>query len=274
MKIGFGLGIRARLDAVGARVRNGVQDVRLVAERQALASFGNDRARPGGRILCYHSVGQPAWGVNDVAPQRFRQQIEAALEAGYRFVPASELARTGGGPRDLSLTFDDGLKSVLATAAPILASYDIPFSVYVVSGWSEDGLDGNALSWGEVTRLAELGAEIGNHSATHPDFSRIDKEQARQEIAGAEALIEKRTGIRTSAFAIPWGQSGNWPSHAHETARELGYDVIYAQAEETRAEGTIARTFVTSADSRRIFDALLRGRYDSWEEWVWRSPAR
>ncbi|MFB8146053.1 polysaccharide deacetylase family protein [Microbacterium sp. NPDC056003] len=274
MEIRFGLGIRARLAAGAAAAKGGVEAARLLIDRHTLASFGRDTPRAGGRILCYHSVGQPRWGINDVGVRRFHRQIESALDAGYRFVPAAQLARTGGGPRDLSITFDDGPRSILTTAAPILASYGIPFSVFVVSGWSEDGLGGDALSWADVSRLAELGADIGNHSATHPDFSRIDKERALHEIGDAEELIAKRTGIRTTSFAIPWGQSRNWPADAHQAAQELGYDVIYAQAEQTRVPGTVARTFVTRVDSPRVFDALLRGRYDRWEEWTWRLPAR
>ncbi|WP_243062399.1 polysaccharide deacetylase family protein [Humibacter sp. RRB41] len=270
MQIRLGLGIRERLSP--ARIRDRIGAARLLVDRHALATAGRDSPRQGGRILCYHSLGQSMWGVNDVAPARFRRQIELALEAGHRFVPASEIARTGGLPGELSISFDDGPRSVLTVAAPILASYGIPFSLFVVSGWSESGLGGNALSWDEVSRVADLGAEIGNHSSTHPDFSRLSKEKAFEEIGGAGELIERRTGIRTSAFAIPWGQSGNWPPQADEAARELGYSVLYAQAEETRPPGTIARSFVTKYDSPRVFKALLDGRYDRWEEWIW-SPA-
>jgi len=246
----------------------------MFVERQAMATARGNREREHGRILCYHAVGQPEWGVNDVAPARFRRQIESALEAGYRFVPAGELVRTGGGPRDLSITFDDGARSVLTAAAPILASYEIPFSLFVVSEWSENGHRGLALGWDEIIRIAELGGEIGNHSATHPDFSRLNREQALHEIGDAGDLIENRTGIRTTTFAIPLGQSANWTAEADTAARELGYDVIYAQAEETRPTGTAGRTFVTAYDSPRVFDALLRGRFDRWEEWVWPAPGK
>jgi len=43
--------------------------------------------------------------------------------------------------------------------------------------------------------------------------------------------------------------------------------VVYAQAEETRPAGTVARTFVTSFDADRIFRSLLGGAFDRWEEW-------
>ena len=42
---------------------------------------------------------------------------------------------------DLAITFDDGLKSVLTNAAPILAEYDVPWSLFVVSDWA-DGRQG------------------------------------------------------------------------------------------------------------------------------------
>src|SRR5262245_9454674 len=98
----------------------------MCCERNILAAVGPRRQRTEGRILCYHSVGQPVWGVNDVSPEQFRRQIELALREGFRFVPASQIGRTGGGPRDLAITFDDGLKSTLTTAAPILAEYGVP----------------------------------------------------------------------------------------------------------------------------------------------------
>jgi hypothetical protein len=51
------------------------------------------------------------------------------------------------------------------------------------------------------------------------------------------------------------------------SSREAGYSTIYAQAEKTRPEDTVARTFVTKYDGDFIFDALLKGKFDSWEEW-------
>jgi len=268
VQIRFGLGIRERLQTAARAGGERFAAGRMFVERHALASAVHDPRREGGRILCYHSVGQPEWGVNDVAPARFRRQLESALESGFRFVPAADLARADGGPRDLSITFDDGARSVLTTAAPILAELGIPFSMFVVSDWSENGHRGMALDWDEILRVADLGGEIGNHSATHPDFAGLSREQTLEEIGGAAELIEKRTGIHTTTFAIPLGQSANWTGHADEAARELGYDVIYAQAEQTRPAGTVARTFVTRYDSPRIFSALLRGRFDDWEEWV------
>lgn len=237
-----------------------------------LASAGRSRTRNFGRILCYHSVGQPDFGVNDVSPLDFRRQIELALNAGWRFVPASEITQSGGGPKDLAITFDDGLRTVMTEAAPVLAEYKIPWSVFIVTDWS----DGNAawakdrsfLDWRDIEQLAKSGADIGSHSVTHPNFSLISAGQTEDELGGSRKTIADRVGIDAKSFAIPLGQSGNWTTAAAAAARRAGYETVYAQAEETRPVGTVARTFVTRFDSERVFRAALRGVFDRWEEWI------
>lgn len=67
---------KALIRRTGLR-RSHVAAARMCCERNALATFGA-KAGPRSRILCYHSVGTPAWGTNDVAPARFRRHIELA----------------------------------------------------------------------------------------------------------------------------------------------------------------------------------------------------
>lgn len=252
------------------RRRTEAAEARLFLERHTLASWPRRGERRTGRILCYHSIGQREFGVNDVSPARFCRHIELALAAGYRFVPPSEIARTGGGPKDLAISFDDGLKSVLTEAAPILRAHGIAYAVFAVSSWSDRKhpwyLD-RALSWSELELLLRDGAEVGSHSVSHPDFTRIGHQQAVDELCASRETIRQRLGFAPDAFAIPYGQSMNWPAACAQSAREAGYQLIYAQAEDTRPKGTVARTFVTKHDSDRIFRALLAGSYDRWEEW-------
>jgi len=262
--------VRNVLRGLGLRKRH-LGAAWLCCERNVLATFKKPKSRDVGRILCYHSVGQTAWGVNDVSPRRFRQQIELALARGLEFVPASEIVKTGGRGTELAVTFDDGLKSVLTTAAPILKEYGIPWTAFVVSDWCEHtgGWERDVvLDWRDVEAVAAAGAEIGSHSVTHPDFSRLTQTEVEDELGRSRHVIRERTGIDAGTFAIPFGQSGNWPIEAGEAARAAGYSIIYAQAEETRPVGTVARTFVTSFDDPRIFSAALGGVFDRWEEWV------
>ena len=243
---------------------------RMACERNTLAFAGPRRELPGGRILCYHSLGQPECGVNDVTPGRFRHQIQLALRLGYRFVPAATIAEGRGEPWDLAITFDDGWRSVLDAAAPILRAHAVPWSLFIVSGWLDRPGTGphGILGWREVEALASAGAEIGSHSVTHPDFGRIGAEQAAEELEASRDAIAARLGIRPDSFAIPLGQSANWSPAAARAARQAGYRIVYAQAVETRPGGTIGRSFVTHFDNDLVFGALLKGAYDAWEEWI------
>ncbi len=273
--LGFGIMIRAVKKLVqrsGLR-RQHVEAARMYGERHALAIAAPlRRARNHGRILCYHSVGQPEFGVNDVTPARFRRHIELALEQGYRFVAPAEIAANGGGAKDLAISFDDALKSVLTEADPILREYKIPYSVFIVTEWSEQNHDwekAGVLSWRELEMMRANGVELGSHSATHRDFGEIDVERAKREFDQSRRTIKERLGFTPEIFAIPFGQSRNWNEASDKAAREAGFSTIYAQAEETRPPGTIPRTFVTRFDDDRIFKALLRGAFDHWEEWTW-----
>lgn len=251
--------------------RKRVAAARMCCERHVLAAVGRQHRRWIGRILCYHSIGQNELGVNDVTEKQFRGHIELALNAGYRFVSAANLAHAGGGEKDLAITFDDGAKSVATTAAPILKDYNLPWTFFPVSEWTEhkeEWTKETIMGWRDVETLLASGAEMGSHSATHPDFGKISLGEMTDELGGSRDLFERRIGFAPSSFAIPLGQSSNWKPESMKAANDAGYSLVYAQAEEKRPPGTVARTFVTKFDGDRIFKALLKGKFDRWEEWV------
>ncbi|MDN5857128.1 MAG: polysaccharide deacetylase family protein [Pseudonocardia sp.] len=251
----------------------GAEQARAFAERQVIARRTR-KTVPTSRILCYHTVGMPELGINDVSLRRIEAQLAAARDAGYRFVPAKELAEHDQavpvpGDLRLALTFDDGFRSILTTVAPLLRDLDIPWTAFVVSGFA-DGAKGHEdfLSWPEIEKLAGDGVTIASHSVTHPNFATLGPRQIVEEIAHSRTALRARIGIDTTEFAIPFGQSGNWPVEAQSAAIEAGYDTVYAQSVLRRSPGTVARTFVTKFDDERIFAAALAGAFDRWEEWL------
>jgi peptidoglycan/xylan/chitin deacetylase (PgdA/CDA1 family) len=259
-------GLKTVARALGFRRRHFVE-ARLRYERALLPAI-RGRHAVCGRVLCYHSVGTEEWGVNDVPAPLFKSQLEMALALGYRFVPADTIAAGKGDERDLAVTFDDGLRSVYENAAPILASLGIPWSLFLVCDWADGKHErpGLFMGWQEVRLVASAGVEIGSHSMTHPDFGRLSDEDARTELTNSRRVIREQTDADVHAFAIPFGQSRNWRFELNGLATSLGYQTIYAQAVDTRTEGTIPRTFVTRFDSKRVFRAALEGAFDHWEE--------
>jgi peptidoglycan/xylan/chitin deacetylase (PgdA/CDA1 family) len=255
--------------------RAGITRARVAATRMCCERFFGayigPQEPPRSRILCYHSVGTRAWGVNDVPPGRFRRHLEIALEEGYRFVPADLIASQPGDEPRLAITFDDGVASVAENAAPILKEMGIPFTVFVVTDWADGKHPFNGtpmLGWREIERLVAMGATIGSHSVTHPNFAAISAQQAEHELFESRLTMGSRIGITPNSFAIPFGQSNNWTDFAQQVSVRAGYRIIYAQSEDYRHAGTVPRTFITRFDTDRVFKASLAGAFDRWEEWL------
>src|SRR4029077_15654523 len=152
---------------------------RLCAERWALAmrtrAMGGQAQARRGRILAYHSVGTPEWGVNDVSPSDFERHLQIAVDDGWSFAtPADVIAEPGKPP--LALTFDDGLASVLANAAPVLRHHGIPATMFVVTGWADgqppSGQGHLVIDWGGGGGAGRAGRGArrrrGRVAASHP----------------------------------------------------------------------------------------------------------
>jgi len=85
--------------------------------------------------LCYHDIGIPLdSNLHQVAPDVFRQQIQSLIERGYQFLSADDflLSKRFKGLRKLAcITFDDGYKSILIEAAPILKEFGVPGTLFL-----------------------------------------------------------------------------------------------------------------------------------------------
>jgi peptidoglycan/xylan/chitin deacetylase (PgdA/CDA1 family) len=253
---------------------NGARWGRLCAERWALAALQRAAHTPGsarrGRILAYHSIGTPQYGVNDVRPRDFERHLQVAVDEGWSFATPAEVIAEPDKPQ-LALTFDDGLASVLTSALPVLRHHGIPATAFVVTGWADgqmaDDLRPIVLDWPGVSALQEGGMTVASHSVTHSDFGRLEPAEARRELEVSRERLRQVLGVETTEFAIPNGQSRNWTAVAGLASAEAGYTRVYAQCVDTRPEGTIARTFITRIDRPAVFRAALAGAYDGWEEW-------
>ncbi len=93
----------------------------------------------GALILSYHSVSNSAsdpLGLH-VNPQNFAEHLQV-LKSYFEPVPLSEILRYLRRQKSLSplvaLTFDDGYADNLWTALPLLEKYQVPATIFVISG--------------------------------------------------------------------------------------------------------------------------------------------
>lgn len=168
--------------------------------------------------LCYHGLADvrattPGSGLF-VRPRDLERQIRALRRWGYRLLTFGEQARLavdGRAAGTASLTFDDGLADTHETLLPLLRRLDVTATVFVVTGW----LGGHHphASWARILSADELralhmaGIEIGGHTVSHPDLTRLSPEQAESELAGSRRTLEELIEAPVTVAAYPFGSA-------------------------------------------------------------------
>lgn len=71
-----------------------------------------------------------------------------------------------------------------------------------------------------VKTLVEKGHDLGNHSATHPDMTKISKEAQKEQILKVHDVVKELTGYEMELFRPPYGAYNN---EVIRTCYEVGY---------------------------------------------------
>jgi peptidoglycan/xylan/chitin deacetylase (PgdA/CDA1 family) len=99
----------------------------------------------------------------------------------------------------VALTFDaganaDGVPSILST----LEATNTPATFFLTGRWTDNNP--------ELARRIAARYPVGNHSISHPYFTKLTDAQLREEVLGAEATITEVTGSSTRPFfRFPYG---------------------------------------------------------------------
>ena len=181
-----------------------------------------DAALPAGRqtvqvpILMYHYIrvppdpGADRLGYNlSVAPQEFARQMDYLAQEGFHPVTLAQLQGylegTAALPdRPVVLTFDDGYADLYTEAFPVLRQHNFRAVAYIVSGFV--GAAGRNVTPEQVKEMDAYGIEIGAHTFSHADLTKLGAEQLAAEVAGSKAQLEALVGHPVTAFCYPAGR--------------------------------------------------------------------
>jgi peptidoglycan/xylan/chitin deacetylase (PgdA/CDA1 family) len=185
-------------------------------------------------ILMYHKIGPRPFGTRlkglYLSAGLFETQLQELSRAGYRTVPFSEsVDQPEPNNRRIVLTFDDGFVNVLEHALPLLQKYRFHAVLYVVAD-----LIGKENAWDmkvgekveplmnteEIKAWLANGNEIGSHSSTHPQLTRLSLRDAHEEITGSKKKLEDTFQIPVHHFCYPYG---DWNEPVRDIVREAGY---------------------------------------------------
>ena len=164
---------------------------------------------------------EDGWAYN-VPPEDFRDQLDYLREEGYTAISMLDYMKAKKGkaelpPRPVILTFDDGYESNYTTLLPILESYGMKATVYMVT--NDIGLPGY-LTWDELRDMQERGIEIGSHTANHQPLTEMDRSRQEEEMRLSKLLLEWN-GIHTVfSFSYP---NGAYDSDMPELLAQNGY---------------------------------------------------
>lgn len=98
----------------------------------------------------------------------------------------------------------------------ILDEYEVKTTFFLVDIWTQKYPD-------LVKEIVARGHEIGNHSTSHPQMSKLSADKISQELKIMSDNVEALTGIRPTLFRPPFGDYDN---EVVLTARRDGYEVV------------------------------------------------
>ena len=98
----------------------------------------------------------------------------------------------------------------------ILNKYNIKATFFLVGYWVDKYPE-------SVKALYNAGHEIGNHSNSHPDMSKLSQDKILEELNACNSKIEKTIGVKPTLFRAPFGAYNN---NLITTVKSIGMNTI------------------------------------------------
>ena len=146
--------------------------------------------------------------------------------------------------RYFHLSFDDGFRSIIRNAMPILANLGIPAIFFVPSGiigaswdaakiYSLETTNNRAVmeiaTWDDLKTARDCGIEIGSHTRTHARLSAIvDEDQLVHEIFASKQEIEDQLEVDCNYISWPFGTEKDVGPLALNLIRDAGYRACFS----------------------------------------------
>ena len=221
-------------------------------------------------VLAYHAIGEC---VEDraglfVSRAAFEAQM-AFLARTAEVVDLTTLVagheRRGRRPV-VAITFDDGYRSVLEHAAPVLARHGFPATIFVPTAflgraneWDEPSdCPLGILTADELLEAERAGLRMESHGAAHLDLGRATEEEVERDLRESIEVLESAIGRRPQLLAYPYGSSS--PT-AQRVAERAGFEAAFTIEQLHGGRFAWARAGVSPPDGRALFALKASGAY-------------
>lgn len=216
-------------------------------------------------IILYHRIDiSPTNSRYYVSPEKFEEQMKLLHDWGYRTITTTMLiqAITQGRelpPHPFLLTVDDGNLDNYTTAFPITQKYGFTGVLYLVGNYvgAEEFMNTD-----QILEMYNAGWEVGSHSMSHLDLTKLDEEKLRSEIIGSREFLEQKLGIPILTFAYPFGFKNE---SALDYVKFAGYIGAMGASGYTPAQGMWNLYYLQRVDIKGSEDAKTFTRFLPWQ---------
>ena len=169
----------------------------------------------------------------------------AAAFANKREVPIYSVDRSDN---YVSISFDaawgaDKTREIM----DVCDAYGVKATFFLVGFWVDKYPD-------MVAEIATRGFEIGTHSATHPQMSKLSETQVREELSSSSKKIFEITGNPVTLFRPPFGDYNN---QLLNVAKGLGLYTIQWSVDSLDWKGLSAREIAQRVQKATSGDIIL-----------------
>jgi peptidoglycan/xylan/chitin deacetylase (PgdA/CDA1 family) len=231
-------------------------------------------------ILGYHQFTPPgvrAGGkfIYTMPQDVFEYEMKYLYDNHYNVVPLSDVVAFAKRqktlpPNTVAITIDDGYKSPLVFAEPILKKYNFPWTFFCYPQFIGNHIATNykgAASWPELIELDKEGVDIECHSMTHPLLTKHGSKTPDQydawltnETVTSKAVIEQHLGHPIKYFAYPFG---DYNKAVEAKTISAGYEAIFTVANNPIHPGTnvyaMGRYIITTPVEKAYVSYLRQG---------------
>jgi peptidoglycan/xylan/chitin deacetylase (PgdA/CDA1 family) len=224
-------------------------------------------------VLCYHALSEGWPAELSTTPERFERQLRLLAARGYRGVTFSEAVASPPSGKAVAITFDDGFKSVIERACPLMSELGFVGTVFVVTGYVGSA---GAMRWpgvdhwiggehehelmpmtaADLEELAGAGWEVGSHTRTHPRLTGLDDKALAGELSSSRKDCEQLLGRPCASLAYPYGDCDE---RVVQAAAAAGYRSAGALSSRLRAARPLEwpRVGIYHGDDDRRFRAKV-----------------
>jgi peptidoglycan/xylan/chitin deacetylase (PgdA/CDA1 family) len=228
-------------------------------------------------IVAYHAIGRCADSEDPAELFMPISEFESQMRflARWRRPVSLEAAVSRTLPRGrpaVAVTFDDGYRSVMEIAAPILERLSIPATLFVPTKWL--GLENtwdqpypcplHILEADELIEIEARGIRVESHGHAHIDYEASLIDDVRRDIRMSLERLTEILGRRPRYLAYPFGRSS---AEARRVTAEEGLDAAFSISRPRAGVHGIERVGLRPGHGLGVFAVKTSGRWSaSWRQ--------